>query len=65
MGACKKSKVRHVGGWTVKKVLTAYVRKNIFTENSVTLSSVIRKNRLCELIEEILVRPYSKTRGII
>ena len=68
MGACKKSKVRHVGGSTVKKVLTArrsYVRNNIFTENSVTLSSVIRKNQLCELIEEILVRPYGKTRGII
>ena len=43
MGASGKAKVRHVGGWVVRKILEnarKYVQRNLFTANSATLSSV-------------------------
>ncbi len=63
MSACGKAKVRHVGGWAIRKLLEKsrkYVQANMFTENSSTLASVVKHNKLCELIEEALVIPYSK-----
>lgn len=58
-----KAKVRHVGGWAVKKLLKnarKYMMSNMYTENSKTLASVRKHNTKCEIIEENLVAPYSK-----
>ena len=58
MSAAGRAKVRHVGGWAIRKVLEKsrkYVRANICTENSVTMSSVQRHHSICELIEESLI----------
>ncbi len=63
MDSCGKAKVRHVGGWVIRKLLEKsqkYMEANIFTKSSGTLSSVIKYNRMCELIEEALVTPFSK-----
>lgn len=58
MSAVGQAKVRHVGGWAIRKVLEKsrkYVRVNICTENSITMSSVQRHHNICELIEESLI----------
>ncbi len=58
MSAVGKAKVRHVGGWAVRKVLEKsrrYVRANLYSENSETVKSVRRHHNICELIEESLV----------
>lgn len=58
MSAVGKAKVRHVGGWAVRKVLEKarrYVRANLYSENSETMNSVRRQHNICELIEESLV----------
>ena len=58
MSAAGRAKVRHVGGWAVRKVLEKsrrYVRVNISSENSETMASVRRHHSICELIEESLV----------
>ena len=64
MGASGKTKVRHVGGWVVRKILEnarKYVQRNLFTANSATLSSVKKSTTdLCEITEEEIVSPYSK-----
>ena len=56
MSAAGRAKVRHVGGWAIRKVLEKsrrYVRANIWTENPVTMSTV--HHSICELIEESLI----------
>ena len=57
-----KAKVRHVGGWAIRKVLEKsrrFVRSNIHTENAETMMSVRRHHAICELIEESLVGSLS------
>ena len=63
MDACGKAKIRHVGGWVIRKLLEKsrkYVQTNIFTENSETLESVVNHNKICEIIENALVIPFTK-----
>ena len=63
MDSVGKAKVRHVDGWAVKKLLKKsrkYVMRNLYTENSKTLASVKKQSKVCEIIEENLVAPYSK-----
>lgn len=58
MSSVGKAKVRHVGGWAVRKVLEKsrrYVRANLYSENAETMKSVTRHHSICELIEESLV----------
>ena len=58
MSSVGKAKVRHVGGWAVRKVLEKsrrYVRANLYSENAETMKSVRRHHSICELIEESLV----------
>ena len=58
MSAAGKAKVRHVGGWAIRKVLEKsrrYVRANLYTENEETMKSVRQHHEICELIEESLV----------
>lgn len=58
MSAAGRSKVRHVGGWAIRKVLEKsirYMRENIYTENAETMKSVRRNHNICELIEDSLV----------
>ena len=55
------SKVRNVGGWAVRKVLSRacrYVQKNVHTNSSSTLSTVENQQRVCELLEENIIQPY-------
>ena len=55
------SKVRHVGGWAVRKVLSRarkYVQKNVHTNSSSTLATVEIQQRVCELLEENIIQPY-------
>ena len=55
------SKVRHVGGWAVRKVLSRarrYVQKNVHTHSSSTLTTVENQQRVCELLEENIIQPY-------
>ena len=64
MGASGKAKVRHVGGWAIKKVLSKarkYVTRNMFSASRETLTTAVTKHiTLCEIIEENLVVPYAK-----
>ena len=63
MSSCGKAKVRHVGGWAVRKLLEKsrkYVQANMLTQTSSTLASVIKHNKMCEMIEDAIVIPYSK-----
>ena len=49
------SKVRHVGGWAVRKVLSharRYVQKNVHTNSSCTLATFENQQRVCEPLEE-------------
>ena len=58
-----KSKIRHVGGWVVRKVLNCarkYIQKNVYTNSSATLALVEEKQRMCELLEETIIQPYAK-----
>ena len=58
MSAVGRGKVSHVGEWAIRKVLEKskrYVSANIWTENSVTMSTVQRHHSICELIEESLI----------
>ena len=58
MPAAGKAKVRHVGGWAIRKVLEKsrrYVRANMYSENAQTMASVRQHHSISELIEESLV----------
>lgn len=55
------SKVRHVGVWAVRKVLSRarrYVQKNVHTNSSFTLATVENQQRVCELLEENIIQLY-------
>ena len=63
MSGVGRSKVRHVGGWAVRKVLTRsrkYIQKNLFTKCSSTLATVENQQIACHLLEENVIRPYSE-----
>ena len=58
MPAAGKAKVRHVGGWAIRKVLEKsrrYVRENMYSKNAQTVASVRHHRSISELIEESLV----------
>ena len=58
MSAAGPAKVRHVGGWAVRKVLEQsprYVRMNIDSENTEMMVGVKKHHEICELIEESLI----------
>ena len=62
MPAVGKAKVRHVGGWAIKKVLEKsrrYVRANMYSENAQTMASVRQHHSISELLEESLVGSVS------
>ena len=63
MSAVGRSKVRYVGGWAIRKILEnlrKFVKVNIYTENKSTLQKVHRHHRMCELLEENVIVPFSK-----
>ena len=63
MSSAGRSKVRHVGGWAVRKVLEnsrEYSRKNINSGNVETLNSIERHHRVRELVEESLIASFAK-----
>ena len=63
MSAVGRSKVRHVGGWAVRKVLNRsrkYIQRNVFTKCSSTLARVETQQMACELIAETVIRPHSE-----
>ena len=58
-----RSKVRHVGGWAVRKVLSRarkYVQRNVHTNSSSTLAIVESQQRACELLEENIIQPFDQ-----
>lgn len=61
MSGVGRSKIRHVGGWAVKKVLNRarkYIQRNVYTNCVSTLSSVKRRQTVCELLEENVIQPF-------
>ena len=63
MSGVGRSKVRHVGGWAVRKVLTRarkYIQRNVYTKSSITLARVENQQTLCQLLEENIIQPYSE-----
>ena len=63
MDVVGRSKVRHVGGWTVRKILTRarnYTRKNVYTNHNSTLAKVETKQRVCELLEENIIQSFDQ-----
>ena len=57
-----QAKIRHVGGWVVRKELEAarhYVRMNMFSTNTVTRQSVVAAHTKCELLNEFAIVPHS------
>lgn len=58
MSGVGRSKVRHVGGWAVRKVLNhsrKYIQKNLFTKCSSTLARVENQQIACHLLEENVI----------
>ena len=56
-----KAKVRHVGGWAVRKAMEKsrrYVRENKFSCNSDVRVRLMRETRKVELLEEFVITPY-------
>ena len=63
MSVAGKAKVRHVGGWVIKKILESsrkYVQRNMFSLQAETSRSVRRHFEICELMDENLVTPFAK-----
>ena len=63
MSVVGRSKVRHVGGWAVRKVVTryrSYVHTNMFSVNSSTMSNVFQKQQMCELLDDHIIIPFAK-----
>ena len=62
MSAVGRSKVRHVGGWALRKILTKYrkyVLTNMFSTNASTLANVRKKQTLCDLLDNVII-PFAK-----
>lgn len=63
MDVVGRSKVRHVGGWAVRKILTRarnYTQKHVYTNYSSTLAKVETKQRVCELLEENVIQSFDQ-----
>ena len=63
MDVVGRSKVRHVGGWAVRKVLSrarTYLQKNVYTTSSSTLVKVETKQRACEVLEENVIQSFDR-----
>ncbi|KAJ7350134.1 hypothetical protein OS493_038316 [Desmophyllum pertusum] len=63
MSGVGRSKVRHVGGWAVRKVLTRarkYIQRNVYTKSSSTLATVENQQIVCQLLEENVIQPYTE-----
>ena len=63
MSQVGKSKVRHVGGWAIRKVLSRarkYIQRNVYTQSCSTLASVKTNQMMCELLEENIIQPYAE-----
>ena len=63
MSASGKAKVRHVGGWAIRKILEKerkYARLNMNTKDKNTLQKVKASVSTCDLIEETLLSPYAQ-----
>jgi len=61
MSGVGRSKIRHVGGWAVRKVLNRaqkYIQMNVYTNSESTLASVKKQQLICELLEENVIQPY-------
>ncbi len=49
-----RSKVRHVGRWAIRKIITKYrqyVHQNMYSSNPCTMTSVHTKQKLCDLLD--------------
>ncbi|KAL9967257.1 hypothetical protein ACROYT_G025442 [Oculina patagonica] len=56
------AKLRHVGGWAVRKELECYrkfIRQNVYSQSTSTRSSVAIAHAKCELLEENIIVQYS------
>jgi len=61
MSGVGRSKIRHVGGWAVRKVLNRarkYIQMNVYTNSESTMASVKKQQLICELLEENVIQPY-------
>lgn len=61
MSGVGRSKIRHVGGWAVRKVLNRarkYIQMNIYTNSEWTMASVRKQQLICELLEENVIQPF-------
>lgn len=57
------AKIRHIGAWAVRKVLTShqkYVRVNMTSTNQATRTSAIRRLEISSLLEEYMIANYEK-----
>ena len=61
MSGVGRSKIRHVGGWAVRKVLNRarkYTQTNIYSNSELTMASVRKQQLICELLEENVIQPF-------
>ena len=62
MSAVGRSKVRHVSGWALRKLLTKYrkyVLTNMFSTNAYTPANVCKKQTLCDSLDNVII-PFAK-----
>ena len=62
-----KGKVRHVGGWAVRKLLEnerKYAKDHMHTKDQQTLQKVAQCVANCDMIEETLLVPYARLETI-
>ena len=62
-----KGKIRHVGGWAIRRVLEnsrSYIRHNIDTKFDKTLLKAKESLENCKLIEKYLLIPYARLEAI-
>ena len=63
MNVAGRSKVRYVGGWAIRKILTKYrkyVHQNMYSTNVSTIKYVHTKQKLCDLLDENVIMPFAK-----
>lgn len=61
-----QSKVWHVGGRAVRKVLNCsrkYIQRNVFTKCSSTLAKVENQQTACQLLEGNVIEPKEEENG--
>ena len=63
MSGVGRSKIRHVGGWAIRKVLNRarkYIQMNVYTHSELTMASVRKQKLICELLEENVIQPFAE-----